>query len=144
MNHLLYNRPRQPAAFAHRNREEEQRSTALIVQAIASLQKRSVGISLLHLVDEARRGDPSGRGVSQSTIIRNSDCYAAYVAARPPWVKRLRRKLPAALAKMTKAELAVALLAARARARESEKIIHQHALDMADLRAASSAGASAQ
>jgi hypothetical protein len=70
---------------------------AIVTKAVLKLKKAGAPISLGRIADATRELTASGRGVSQSTILRNPACKAIYErevkpAKKAPRVRRILRQ----------------------------------------------------
>ena len=128
-----------PAAFAARNARRCQRSITLVTTALAALGRRGARVSLATIMAETRALDPAGQGVSESTILRNPACHAAYAAAAParPRSRSARSiSVPPRLARATNADLIDYVLAQRDEIQQLETCLRNLAADNARLRVA--------
>jgi hypothetical protein len=59
-------------------RASVERSVLLVKRAIEGLLVSNQRISLATIVEASKKADPTGKGVSASTLLRNQKCHAIY------------------------------------------------------------------
>lgn len=87
-------------------KERRRRTVALIRGAIEHLKKHKQPISLANVVAATKEIDELKRGLSLTTILRNSDSYELYVQHRA-WKPRITARRPVTRAAQDPAKLVV-------------------------------------
>jgi hypothetical protein len=81
-----------PAAFRHYNETKYQRTVRLTRQAIAKLQADQQKVTLAAIAAATRTVDETGKGITTTTILRNSEAAALFRQHSPAYQARQQAK----------------------------------------------------